>query len=187
MARTSLKAKKKIRNKRGFTLIELTIVIALIVMFAIAVAPNVLAQRRSVAVRSFFLGIRRIVSEAREAAVTQKATVYLTYDEGSNRLVVSRASTQEDSEQRQEFASLDVPDEIEPSDFRVAQADANAADWSVAFYADGTSDGGSLQLDSGEDGRSLTITSAGYALVANGETPDPATEKWEAGSYEQRL
>jgi prepilin-type N-terminal cleavage/methylation domain-containing protein len=184
--RTSRRTTKKIRNRRGFTLLELTIVVTLIVLFAIAIAPSALSQQRSGAVRSFLQGVRRLASTARETAVSSKTTVTMTYDEAERRLVLSRQS-EEDAEQETQLGRLTLPDEVEASSFRASTNDGNASEWSVAFYSDGTSDGGGVAFDLGGGLRSLSIAESGFATLVDGELPDTSTEKWEAGTYEQRL
>ena len=185
MVRTSPLLIKAPRNRKGFTLLELIIVVTLIALFAIAIVPNVLNQQRSGQLRSFYSGARRIVSTARETAISQKTTVTLTYDDADGRLVLSRKEA--DSDQATELAHLNVPGELQASGFRVGTADTNSGEWSIAFYSDGTSDGGGLSFDRGNGPRSLAITTTGYCKLVDGELPDTSTEKWEAGSYEQRL
>jgi prepilin-type N-terminal cleavage/methylation domain-containing protein len=172
-------------SKRGFTLIELTVVITILVLFAVAVAPNVLNQQRSGETRAFYSAARRIVSTARETAISTKSPVFLTFDDSQRRLVLSQDDAQ--TEQKSEIEHVSLPDGINAGAFRVGGVDSNSSDWSIGFYPDGTADAGGLELELGDGQRSLMIAANGSATLSDGEMPDTTADRWPAGSYEQRL
>ena len=76
---------------------------------------------------------------------------------------------------------------ISVSQFRSGETDMSAADWIVTFYADGTSDGGAVEVDEGGIVHSFIIGSkSGLSRWQDGAMPSSETTKWQAGEIEQR-
>ena len=71
--------------------------------------------------------------------------------------------------------------------FVAGSTDATASDWQVTFYADGTSDGGSVEVNQGGIVRTLVLgAKSGLAKWQDGEAPANEEDKWQAGEYERR-
>lgn len=180
LAKTSTK-----HNKRGFTLIELTVVITILAMFAAAIMPNLVSERRSRAVRQFFPEARNLLMETRSRSIGDGQARTIRYEDGSGRLIVERTDveTGDTSEER----GITLPEGVTGSAFRIERTDSTSGEWRIGFYADGKSEGGGIEFDA--DGRtvSLLIDPSGSVRIIQESLPDVSQEEWDAGGYEQRI
>ena len=85
-------------RKRGFTLVELSVVIVVLVLFATLILPNLCKQKSVLADRDFYPGVQRIVSYAREQAIGQNITTVVTFDEASNSFTVGHETFTDQNE-----------------------------------------------------------------------------------------
>jgi hypothetical protein len=95
---------------------------------------------------------------------------------------------QTNSEQEgQVLASAALHEAIEATRFRAADNDVTGTDWTVAFFADGTSEGGAIEVEEGGLVRTFQIGSkSGLARWQDGAMPASEVEQWPAGEMEQR-
>jgi len=171
-------------SKRGFTLIELMVVIAVLSLMAALVVPNLIARERSQAARDFFSALPRLAAQARLSAIQQQATTRMTYDSASRRIVVELEPV--GPEEGRELASAPVPDGIEPGNMRTGNENSGSSDWQLRFYADGRSDGGGAEWNDAGRQRALIVDRDGISRMLEGNLPEAREERWPAGDYERR-
>ncbi len=168
-------------KRQGFTLVEMSIVIALVALFAAAVVPNLVASRDSRREREFVSGMKRLVMSARERAINGNETLHLGFS--GNRLTVTHEG--DSGQQGDEVAGVDLVEGANASRFQTNGQDSSSADWDLRFFPDGTADVGGAQIDVGQNTYVLNVNSRGGGSVDDQFT-DLSTVKWQAGSYETR-
>lgn len=172
-------------RQRGFTLIELTVVIVVLMLFASVVVPNLSAQKAGRERRAFLESARRIALDARSEAIERGATVTLRYEEGQKEMKLEREAA-EQNEEAEEIRTVALPEDFSLQNFRVGKESVTAGDWQVRFFADGTSDGGAVELDENGDIQSLIVDKRGNATLESGSLPEETDERWPVGDYERR-
>ena len=176
-------------SRRGFTLIELTVVVAVVTILAATAMPGLLAARRSRETRMFFSDLRDLGVRARNESLLRRETFVIAYDESATRFSLEPEEEEEKNspEEGGRSTSVDVPDGIEISAFRADGNDTTSGEWQMRFSPDGRSDGGGVQIEDAGIIRSWVVDTNGRERMLEGELPDPATDRWEAGENEQRL
>jgi prepilin-type N-terminal cleavage/methylation domain-containing protein len=190
MALTASKAEKettrtlsRARNKRGFTLIELSVVIIVLALIAATVLPRLSTLESSREYRDFRLAVRRLGLEAREQAISRGLPTSVTFDESEQTLNIVIDSDGEETTLR----TVEVVEGVEPARFAADNAETNASEWKLTFYPDGRSDGGGIDFESNGDLFTLYAEKSGSVHFADGEMPDLTSEQWPAGEYEHRI
>ena len=79
-----------IRKRNGYTLIEMMVIVVLLALFSAMVAPNLIAMRDSQQRRALYTEVADLAGTARELAISNSATMYLTVDQTSNALVLKQ-------------------------------------------------------------------------------------------------
>ena len=138
--------------------------------------------------RAFFNGLWQMAGEAREKAISSNRQVEMGLDSGTEEFTISRKSNATDEDQDDVvLKTLSIPKGIDTGSLSQNNSDSSStADWSVTFYPDGTSSGGSLQVTDADRVRSLRIQSNGTVNIIDGELPDETNDQWDAGELEQR-
>jgi type II secretion system protein H len=168
--------------RRGFTLIEMTVVIMILALLAAAIVPNaasaVISNRR----RNFRLGVPRLVGEAHNKAVQTGQTVTMTKTENDGFQIATN-----DGQNDQAVDTLDGVDGVSIESVLDANGDQSNGEWQIAFYPDGTCEGGTIELgDNGATYRyQVTKSTSKVKLLGEGET-DPSNDKWPAGELAVR-
>jgi len=171
--------------KRGFTLVELTVVIAVLMILAAAVVPNLVAFETSQRERTFYNTLANLPAQARERAIAQGKNVTLQYDDNANQF---QLHSNDDNGNDQSISKLDLLPGMQVNRVMLGTTDSNSSDWKLTFYPDGTSDGGGAELTLTDSTIvSLKIeASNGHAQLLTDRLPDPSAEKWQAGDYVHR-
>ena len=76
-------------DRRGFTLIEMIVTIAILVIFASLLVPVVAKQRQLEQVRSFGIQVATMADFAKQEAIQNRVVSTLTYDQSNNQLTVN--------------------------------------------------------------------------------------------------
>ncbi len=164
-------------RKRGFTLIELSVVIVILAMMAALVVPNIATAITGGRSRLYVQSVSDIVRQAREEAVFRKATVSLNRtDDGAFQL-----STNQDGQTTQ-IKQTQTSADVTASAFESGGQSMSEGDWTVKFYADGTCDGGAFQLDANGASAAYRIRrSDGHLSITQGalDTTDDPDTRWD--------
>ncbi|AIE87567.1 prepilin-type N-terminal cleavage/methylation domain-containing protein [Fimbriimonas ginsengisoli] len=171
------------KSRRGFTLIEVSVVITIIVVLAALVTPNLSNMLASRQVRTFVNALPDIAGQTRDAARNQGVTTKLTYDDSAHQLIASIERVNQDDET---ITSLAVPNPVQIQAFQADGQQKSAGDWTLHFYSDGHSDGGGVETNDAGMLRSLVVDRNGVATLVRGPLPDATEERWPAGDYEHR-
>ena len=199
-------------RRRGYTLMEMSVVVVILVVIAALVLPNISANQRTERAQAYLSGLRDAAVQARDHAVTSGRTVVMSYDEGqkeislaeeaegtsfsmapktsSDRATLDSARTAPDnttSTGETVIKHLTLPDGLTVNGFKLDGKDSTSAEWQLHFYADGGTDSGGLEIDDNGATYSLVVSNKGIARLIRDKFPEASTEKWEAGEYEKRL
>lgn len=160
-------------RRRGFTLIEMCVVITILAMMAALIVPNLVALKRSRDVLDAEAALLRLPARARAEARKGKATVALRV-EGDD-VVMERTPPEEDPTEITRFNSKEITYSVD-------------ADWVWNVRADGTADRATLVIREGNGEKTILLPADGEPRILgpNEEIESPDTEKWTAGELEQR-
>jgi prepilin-type N-terminal cleavage/methylation domain-containing protein len=166
-------------NRRGFTLVECTVVLTVLVLVAALISPSLIGMRASSDRRTTISGIRRIAETARVRAIQTGTTTQVIYDESAKELQV-----QDVDDQGSATTAITVPllAGVEPQKFELQSKESNASDFKLAFTPDGKSVSGGIEFQD----FSIFVDSNGFSQFLTGSLPDPTDRQWQAGDLEQR-
>jgi hypothetical protein len=179
----------------------MSVVVVIILIMAALIEQNFSRVKEGLAEKSFTAGLRSEVLRARVMAIQNGQTVVMQYDAAGSQITLSQPQndntdpnqtpTQVPVNTLQDQATtvvhqLAVPKSVQFDGFRTGTNDVGDGDWKLHFYSDGRSDGGGLQLRLGSQGQSLVVDKKGYPTYVTGSLPDPTTDNWPSGTYEQR-
>lgn len=170
-------------SRRGFTLIELTLIVGVLAIMSVMVVPRVRSIQEGSAFRHFRIDARRIAQEARALAVSRGELVSVAFDESRSSL---NAIVETSDEQPTVLSSVDLAPGVEAVEFVQEEAQSTPSEWRIRFYPDGRSDGGGVLFQSGEASFHLAVLENGTIRFDEGDLPDLSAEQWSAGEYEQR-
>ncbi len=173
-------------NRRAFTLVEVTIVVALIGVMAVAVMPRYAALEAGQQTRDFTSALLRIGADARLIAIESAQTVQVTYDD-ERRMIVFESVDPETLATTEE-KTIALPDSVELSAFTLDGKFASATDWTLLFYPDGSGLDAGVEVEDDAsvyhvviEGRDGTATKGEDRLEESGQ------QEWQAGELEQRI
>ncbi len=171
-------------TRRAFTLIEVTIVVAIIAITAAIMLPALSRQKAQIAQRNFTPSLRRIASSARTAAIDRNATTYLAWDDAQAKVILYQQGTADGGDEL--LSSIPIPTGITTDSFLLNDQSSNSGDWKLHYYSDGTAESGGVgYTDSGKT-MNLTVNVRGIGLLVAGNLPDASASHWPAGDYEHR-
>jgi prepilin-type N-terminal cleavage/methylation domain-containing protein len=171
------------RIKRGFTLIELSVVIVILVLMSATVYLRLVSTESSRAYRDFRLAVRRLGIEAHEEAISRKQIASVAYDESGPALTLM---VEGDDQAEAEIRRVELAPGVEATRFSAGDSDSTGAEWRLRFYPDGRSDGGGIELDSSGQTFAMYAEKSGAVHFADGSLPELRDERWPAGEYERR-
>jgi type II secretory pathway pseudopilin PulG len=194
------------RAAAAYTLVEMVVVCAILALLATAVMPNLVAQRRSQALRSTAAAVLRLPTEARSQAAALKAPVALRLD--GNDLVLERADPDPTPGMGNGAATsltvgtlgtgaqggagdvlkrVPLGGEVQVESAQAAGDSVDPGAWRWEVYPDGSSDAAGLVLQFGAERRTLYLPADGPARWVEGDqVPDATQDRWPAGEVEQR-
>lgn len=185
-ARTPTSERVANSKKHAFTLFEMILVCAVLVLMAALITPSLLARQRGEDERKFLQDIRNLVTRARLDAIRQRVPMRFEFDSSARSFrVVEEAAEQEGS--APSVAGAELPEGMTIGAARVGTADVGESGWALTFTPDGRSDGGGIELETGSFTRSLIVSRDGDARLEEGDLPPSTDETWAAGEYERRL
>jgi prepilin-type N-terminal cleavage/methylation domain-containing protein len=173
-------------NRRAFTLVEVTIVVALIGVMAVAVLPRFAALQSGQATRDFASALLRIGTDARLIAIESGQTVQVRYDDERRVLVFESLDleTLAASEQK----AVPLPALVTLSAFTLDGAFTSEADWNLQFYPDGSGLDAGVEVEDGSYVYHVNIEGRDGAAVRGLDRLEESSEQeWQAGELEQRI
>lgn len=175
------------RSQCGFTLIELSVVLAILLLLAGLITPSLRAVERTGETRAFQSAMRRVATEAKQASVNAGRAATLRFEDTDGRFVVELAAEDTASEATS-LTQIDLPEGTTIAEFRKGDAIASASDWQVQFYPDGTCESSVLTFDEGGKSSHWTLEGSTCSVkLEDGPAPTAEPDSWPAGEYEQRL
>ena len=172
-------------NKRGFTLIEMLVVLFVIGMIASVVAPRIVAMLDSQSKYDFRRSVMRIGAEARLLAIESGSTVRVTYNDNDRTIELSIVDDETDLEEQEKIYYL--PEDVELVTFMVGRDYVASSDWIVEYYADGSGTDCGLEVQTGNALYAVMIEGADGASFLMDTLDDVSETEWEAGELEQRV
>ncbi len=170
------------RKCKGFTLIEVSVVVLIFALFSALVVPRLYSLRRGDDVRKFTIELPGAIRTIRANAISRSESLVLAYDSQSNELQVQSVDGQEVG------SSVSIPADVEVTGARIGKSDAAGSDWELRFYSDGTCDGGGINFSFDGKAQSLQLyAQTGAGRWVDGELPELGTDEWQAGELEQRV
>ncbi len=168
-------------KRRGFTLIELIVVLFILLLMTTAVVPRVVALQKSRRLKDVEARIIRLPAEARNEAVRSGTPVRLRVDGAA--LVIERAPLNGTPE---EVKRVTLGTGIGVDSVEQDGQPANVGSWQWTVYPDGSADADGIQFGEGAAQKSLRLFSDGSARWLLGNLPDGTPERWPAGQLRQR-
>ncbi len=168
-------------KRRGFTLIELIVVLFVLVLLTTAIVPRVVALQKSRHLKDVEAGIIRLPAEARNEAVRSGVPVQVRIDGAA--LVLERVPAGGSPE---EVKRVPLGRDLIVSGAEKAGQPADAGSWLWTIYPDGSADAGGIEFTEGTARKSLLLSSDGSAGWVSGGLPDGLPERWPAGQLETR-
>lgn len=169
---------------RGFTLVEMTVLITVLALFAVLVVPSLAHWRSGDEFRAFPGKLMNLVGTAKSDAIDSKVAHSVSFDESTGEFRV--VWTDPETSQEQEGGRLGIPSGIEVGRFLAQNADATPQDWKVTFYPDGSADRGGVELRNEDQYITVSVDPKGQAKLTREPLPEASEERWNAGDYEIR-
>ncbi len=183
-------------RRRAFTLVEMTVVCAILAMLAVLVTPNLIGMKTRRDRDETINSVLRLVQRGRESAIQGRRTYQLIVNGGTTLTLQRNKAAQEGDDPRQaqvgqpaeteDVAQVELSGEVTLGDLRLGDKDTNASDFTMHFYPDGSSEGGGLELAYDGSKKNLAVTNRGLATLADGALSTATETEWEAGQYVQR-
>lgn len=164
-------------------MVELSVIVLILALFAASSAPNMASAIEGGKRRSFRASTLNLIHQARESAIQSGKTVWLSTDSNGG----FQISTTVDEEE-QVIKTVDAADGVTVENLTLNGSSAGDGDWKIGFYPDGSSDGGSFELQESNASKTVTVDKrTGRIRVTDGdldESESPDAE-WQAGEYER--
>ncbi|HXH60059.1 MAG TPA: prepilin-type N-terminal cleavage/methylation domain-containing protein [Fimbriimonadaceae bacterium] len=172
--------------KRGFTLVEMTAVIAVLMVLAAVVLPRYAAMEAGQTSRDFQANLLQLGKQARLLAIETDKTVQVTYDSDQQMVVFS--SVDPDTLELTQERTFPVPASVQLADFEVDGEFVSPTDFTLSFYPDGTGSDGAIEVDEGAIVYHVNVSGLdGTGSKVDGRIQDTTEPtKWQAGEIERR-
>lgn len=162
--------------RRGFTLMELMVVVTVILIATLFILPMFMQQRAAQTDRAFRTDLRRLAQLAREQAIRTQETVTLRIETGAQEMRVEP-----------DGPTARVPESVSYDGGQTGPRDTQVSgDWSMEFRPDGTTEGGWVQFSQGESPLFLLVRPDGSSELTDTQPEPRRNETWSAGEYERR-
>lgn len=175
---------------RGFTLVELTVVILIIGLMATIVVPRALSVRDSGRTRETAAKLVAAVESGRQLARSRGARIVVGLDAEGGR--VSVADANEEAEDRFE-GDVRIPGtftvtNIDRTETQGQESKAADGETLSVFFEDGTAEPATAELTIGDRAQTLRVSGDGTVTLGTDlePEPEPESQKWQAGDLEQR-
>lgn len=171
-------------RRQGFTLIEMSVVITVLVVMAALVLPNMVAVQRSRDMRLLKARIQRLPQEAAMEARRSNSPIVLRVD--GDALIMERIPVGEEAgDDPVEIRRVPMNGDIRAERVRQGQQIIDLASWEWRVFPDGSHPAVNLEFAEGERTEALVIEAAGDAYWSTGDAVEQEQE-WAAGDIETR-
>ncbi|MCH7903501.1 MAG: type II secretion system protein [Armatimonadetes bacterium] len=172
-------------NRRGFTLIEVAVVITLVAILATLVIPSVFAAKRSQDAQAVRQDVFGFFTAARVEAIGSGRIVVVRFDNSGSQLVAE--SFDPVTEQQVELNVYEVPDFVAAESFLLGDELVSSVEWEVRFYPDGSCDAAEFEMLDGSLVVLVTLDPAtGRVTVGEELEEEEVDDSWPAGELEIR-
>ncbi len=166
---------------RAFTLVEMTVIIAILMLLAAAITPNLIAMQRSRNLKDLEAKIARLPIEARNEAVQTGNPIQIKVDGNSLSMVQAPA----DGSATTPVKSVDLSNLTVDSVEQNGQPSSTGS-WEWTVYPDGSADDCNIQFSESGAIKTLVLPPRGDPQWINGDLPDQTPSTWPAGQLAQR-
>ena len=176
--------------RRGFTLVEMTVVVAIVAAIAAIVAPRVFVIQRSAESSAAMNKLIAAIETGRSVARTRGDTIAVGLDAATASVNLSTVDEELEEKLNEDigFGGTLTIDTIERTSMGAEEeTEAQKGETLTEFYADGSAQPATVELKIAD--RAMTIRVRGDGtLDLSGDISTEATEaeKWSAGEIEQR-
>lgn len=171
-------------RRRGFTFIEIMVIVVIVAMIAALATPRLIAIHNSELLRTEMASIDRLVANARTDAMSRSQSVqFVATASDSLELTVTDSQTSEPTV----LSTLLLKNGIKVEKFLLNGTELGPDEWTCSFYSDGTADPVQIQFDI--NGTKYLLKVDGHSArgrLAVGEADTEDTTKWKAGELVQR-
>jgi prepilin-type N-terminal cleavage/methylation domain-containing protein len=177
------------KRRRGFTLIEMTVVITILAVMAASIMPNLVAIKQSRELRELEWALQRLPAQARDEARQRNARVILRID--GDDIVLSHVRTADggldDTAELEEIKRVPLGKNLRIDAVRKGSETISSSEWEWTAYPDGSSDDANLAVIEGDNAKSLVLPANGEARWnTDDENGAGEDEPWQAGEVELR-
>ena len=166
-------------RRRGFTLIELIVVLFVLLLIAAAVVPNVVSLGLSRELKNREGRLARLPAEARNEALRTGKPVRLRVDGAA---LVMEQVPPDAGGTVPEIKRVNLGRSIAVDSVQLSGRPADTGTWQWTVYPDGSADNGGIEFAEGRVHKSLLLSSDSAARWVGGGLPAPAPERWPAGN-----
>ncbi|MDR3707046.1 MAG: prepilin-type N-terminal cleavage/methylation domain-containing protein [Capsulimonadaceae bacterium] len=177
------------RERSGATMIEMTVVMAILLIAAAAALPRVVAYERSRAESDTEAQIARLPADAAMQAVALgmpvriRATGSSLVEESVTPDTTGAVTTDSQADQIKE---IQLGDDLRIRNAEINGTMSNEGTWEWMVYPDDSSDKGELDFGEGAAHMSLVISDHATSQWISGDVPDQSLDTWDAGSLATR-
>lgn len=179
---------RRIPYVRGFTLIELTVVLFILLLLSAAVVPNVVSIGLSRDLKNREARIVRLPAEARNEAQRTGKPIRLRVDGAT--LVMERvpdgAVGGSQIIKGEKIKQVNLGKSIEVDSVETGGQPADVGSWQWTVYPDGSAENAGISFDEGKVQRSLLLSADSNARWVSGGLPPSSPDHWPAGQLHQR-
>lgn len=189
------------KRNRGYTIVEMALVVIIIATVAAIAIPSMSAVQRGQSASSFRVGLENVIQTARQQAARQNRVTVVKFnsdnefgwdfveDQLESESESSANQDQDNIELGQVRDGISIPQSTEFVEFRRNKTTENQSDWQVMFMPDGTAERAVAEFT--QDGKSyllIVYPKSGASEVREGTMNDyEEDDSWDAGELEQRV
>ncbi len=185
-------------RRRGFSIVEVSIVVFLIIMLTSIFAPSLGAMMRGQAAIGFRQELESVAQRARTEAIRQnRATVVKFNTNGQIGWDFLEEATTDQQINQDANANVElgqVRNAISPTSdtafatYELNKENVQQSEWQVGFYPDGTADRAFLEFTMGDLTYVFVVNpQSGSTRVIQSTISDQEEDEWPAGEIEQRV
>ena len=167
--------------RRGFTFVEMTVVIVLIAIFATLILPRAFVAQDSVKAQALLIDMRRTVDDASNRAASNGQPVVVRISTTEMTL-----STTDEEGNETVFKRTPLGNGTSATVTQVNGTSVGTDDWLMKVFPDGQCSSAELEVHTRTGDLTLKRDIDGKPTWRTGTLADQPLNRWEAGTIEQR-